>query len=57
MEGRGDVSECVSATRLLIDHKATFSLSAHLRGERVVLGEQREPTEIALEDAQQEVFK
>lgn len=52
-----DVSEHVSATCLLIDHKATFSLSAHLRDQRDVLGEQLEPTEIRLEDAQQEGFK
>lgn len=52
-----DVSEHVSATCLLIDHKATFSLSAHLRDQRDVLGEQLEPTEIRLQDAQQEAFK
>lgn len=52
-----DVSEHVSATCLLTDHRATFSLSAHLRDHRDVLREQLEPTEIRLQDAQQEGFK
>lgn len=52
-----DVSEHVSATCLPIDHKATFSLSAHLRDQKDVLGEHLEPTEIRLENAQKEGFK